>query len=192
MGKLRESPDLFSINQFRTYAHFFSRPSSPNARERASGTKDSMGLKTKALPPPESSLSHVLEHPLLVHLVRRLVWGAFSSDSKPRFFMVDDERKLVDCRDEPFELREQDQVGLAHRWEICDEEQRAWGTFLSDFELIQPFEQLQREVHLLLDQDRESAELSHWNGKKIESKALLSLKNWQRGEVGDQGVIREF
>jgi formylglycine-generating enzyme required for sulfatase activity/predicted DNA-binding WGR domain protein len=130
-------------------------------------------------------------HPLLTHLVRRLVWCAHSPGRPSKSFVVAEDRTYMDISMEEFQPEPTDRIGLAHRWELTDKDAAAWTGILADFGLLQPFSQLDREVVLCPDAYRDFRSLEQWRGFGLKSRELLGLtgRGWQKGGVEDAGVV---
>ncbi|MDP9797640.1 hypothetical protein J2S43_006152 [Catenuloplanes nepalensis] len=120
--------------------------------------------------------AHLADHPLLGHLVRRLVWGVYADGTLCAAFRVAEDRSLAGPDDEEMTLADDALVGVAHPVELGT----VWGEVFSDYEILQPFPQLGREVFTPAD-----AELP----TDAENRALLALekRGWRRGEPGPGG-----
>ncbi len=133
----------------------------------------------------------LVEHPLLQHLVRRLVWGVYDAeDTLVDAFRVAEDGTFADIDDQALDLPGGAIVGLAHALELGDERSVAFAEILSDYEILQPFQQLGRSVHRLTDTERESKTLTRWQGRIVPFGRVLQLekKNWIRGEAQDAGI----
>ncbi|MFD0903320.1 DUF4132 domain-containing protein [Actinomadura sediminis] len=124
-------------------------------------------------------------HPLVGHLVRRLVWTA---DDGPAFRVAED-GTFADVSDDTVVLPDAVRVGVAHPLHLGDD-LPAWGEVFADYEILQPFEQLARPVHALTDDERASGRLARLDGLKVPPGAVLGLVNrgWERGAPQDAGV----
>ena len=92
----------------------------------------------------------IVRHPLMTHLARQLLWGAF--DAKGRrggVFRVTEERDYADAKDEAVSLASAESVGVLHPLDLSEAERSAWGQVLGDYEIIAPFPQLGRAVFAL-------------------------------------------
>jgi hypothetical protein len=133
-----------------------------------------------------------LEHPLLVHLVRRLVWAAYDDSGKIRHtFRAAEDSSLADSSDDAFSLVDNATLGIAHRLELSDEVVTRWGEVFGDYEILQPFTQLSREVSSPTTQELEALALERAVGLKVPTGKVLGLDNrgWRRGPPQDAGVV---
>ncbi|MFC5752760.1 DUF4132 domain-containing protein [Actinomadura rugatobispora] len=124
-----------------------------------------------------------VDHPLVWHIARRLVWLAGDA------FRVAEDRTFADVRDEPFTLPGTATVRIAHPLDLGDD-LAAWRTLLGDYEILQPFPQLERPTYALSAEERASARLARFEGLKVRTTRVLALshRGWDRGTPG--GVSR--
>ncbi|MFV2178856.1 DUF4132 domain-containing protein [Actinomadura sp. LOL_016] len=127
-------------------------------------------------------------HPLIRHLVRRLVWLA-EHDGRTTAFRVAEDGTYADTDDEAVVLPEQAEIGVAHPLDLGGAVP-AWSALLADYEILQPFPQLGRTVHTLTGAERETAHLERFEGLKVPARAVLGLtgRGWERGAPQDAGV----
>jgi hypothetical protein len=91
--------------------------------------------------------THLHTHPLMRHLVKRLVWGGYDAKGNlQNAFIVDEEGALMDGDLGKTEITGPF-VGLVHPVELDAAARGKWGTVLADFQIIQPFHQLARGPH---------------------------------------------
>ncbi|MCA9607688.1 MAG: DUF4132 domain-containing protein, partial [Myxococcales bacterium] len=83
----------------------------------------------------------VVRHPLLRFLAVRLVWQVDG-----RVFQVTDDLAFLDADDAPLSLRPDDRVRLAHPLDADREALAKLGERFADYEILQPFPQIAREV----------------------------------------------
>ncbi|MEV7230104.1 DUF4132 domain-containing protein [Polymorphospora sp. NPDC051019] len=128
-------------------------------------------------------------HPLLWHIVRRLVWAIYDDAGTVTGFRVAEDRTLADADDETLTLADDASVGIAHPMHL-GEALPAWSELFADYEIVQPFPQLGREVHRLTDEQGEATELATVAGITVPTTAVLALerRGWSRGEPMDGGV----
>ena len=132
-----------------------------------------------------------VKHALLVHVVRRLVWGVYEGGTLVTTFRVAEDRTFADATDAPCTLPTDEKfaIGIPHPLELADELQRAWGGVLADYEILQPFAQLGRETFAITDAEGKAEHLARFNGTMVESAKLFSLdyRGWRR----DRGHVVE-
>ncbi|GAB4212559.1 MAG: hypothetical protein OHK0013_35490 [Sandaracinaceae bacterium] len=133
-----------------------------------------------------------LQHPLMIHLVRRLVWGVYDDGRLASTFRVAEDRSLADADDTAFALAEGATVGLVHRLELSPELAAKWGSIFADYEIVQPFEQLGRATHEASEEEERSTRIAR-GPFKAKTRAVLGLESrgWRKGE-NEQGVIRSM
>ena len=127
-------------------------------------------------------------HPLLRHVVRRLVWVA-EIDGAREGFRVAEDGTFADAEDEAYALADSALVRLAHPLTWAEGLSR-WGEIFSDYEILQPFEQLGREVYALTPEELEGAQFGRFEGVTLPVGKLLGLTKagWQRSQPMDAGI----
>ena len=141
-----------------------------------------------------------VDKPLVLQLARRLVWGAWDSAGKrSATFRVDLDRALSHERDEAFTLPEHAMVGVVHPFDLSKEELTRWGQLFADYEIVQPFPQIGREVFRANDEESKSASLAHEARTNLLESRLdrsfpapklvfgLEKLGWKRGGASDGG-----
>ncbi|MGI5208812.1 DUF4132 domain-containing protein [Spirillospora sp. CA-108201] len=131
-------------------------------------------------------------HPLVRHLVRRLVWlasGGPEGDEGTIAFRVAEDGTFADVDDEAVELAGQAEVRVAHPVDL-DGSLAAWSEVFADYEILQPFPQLGRPVHALADGEGRSGRLERFEGLTVPVGKVLGLtsRGWDRGAPQDAGV----
>ncbi|MFF2551458.1 DUF4132 domain-containing protein [Nocardia sp. NPDC058058] len=132
-------------------------------------------------------------HPLLWHLTRRLVWATFGeNDAVTRSFRIAEDRTRADSADDPVTLADETVVGLAHPLHLGDD-LGAWGEVFADYEILQPFPQLQRETYAFDADEVDRGTLPRFQDLIIPTGKLLGLSRfgWERGAPADGGVSCE-
>ncbi|MFE7108788.1 DUF4132 domain-containing protein [Streptomyces sp. NPDC057575] len=128
-------------------------------------------------------------HPLLWHLVRRLVWLSGTEDGTGTAFRVAEDRTFADVEDDVFVLADDATVRLAHPLHLGDE-LAAWSELFADYEILQPFAQLGRSVLALSEEETDAYRLTRFEGLKVPVGKILGLqrRGWERGVPQDAGV----
>ncbi|WP_137937957.1 DUF4132 domain-containing protein [Chitinivorax sp. B] len=142
-------------------------------------------------------------HPLVRHLVQRLVWGIYQVEDDSNFggqllhcFRVAEDGSFTTAEDDPFKLPEDNnlRIGLPHALELPTGQAAAFGQLLADYELLQPFPQIGRDTYALTADELATAELKRWQGVVVPTGRVLGLSNkgWRRGDAQDGGSIWYF
>ncbi|WP_395106762.1 DUF4132 domain-containing protein [Actinomadura sp. SCN-SB] len=140
---------------------------------------------------PEEFRSLFVEHPLVWHIARRLVWLAEDGGGAARAFRLAEDRTLADVDDDAFTLPDKASIGIAHPLDL-GRDVAAWSEVFADYEIVQPFPQLGRETHVLTEEERASGRLARFEGIKVPVHTVLGLvrRGWERGMPLDAGVER--
>lgn len=141
---------------------------------------------------PDVFRTFLAGHPLLGHLVRRLIWGAWTAeDQLAGTFRVSEDGSFSDPADAGWEWPEGGRIGVVHRLELTEELVARWGEALADYKVLQPFPQIGREVWTIREEEREARELRRCAGRKVPTGKVLGLeqRGWRRGQVMDGGDI---
>ncbi|BEL06045.1 hypothetical protein Q0Z83_042360 [Actinoplanes sichuanensis] len=130
-------------------------------------------------------------HPLMRHVVSRLVWATFTADGTVgTAFRVAEDGSLADVDDKDFTAADDASVGVAHPLHIeCD--LAAWMRLFADYEILQPFPQLGRPVRRLTAQQATEQRLTEFVGAAVAVDRLLKLERrgwWVRSAPMDAGI----
>lgn len=136
-------------------------------------------LATERIWPLADFEARLLHHPVLVHLVRRLIW---QREEEPgvalRSFRVADDGSFADVNDDSlvFEANPRARIRLAHPLTLGDETAK-WATVLADYQLMQPFPQLQREVFALTEEEERTGVITRFAKRHIVGSRFFTLKH---------------
>lgn len=133
-----------------------------------------------------------LEHPLLIHLVRRLIWGVYSEDG-PRngAFRVAEDSSFADAQDNAFTLPDEAYVGIVHPLELSDAEKASFGQILGDYNIVQPFPQMGRDTYAPTPKENQTNTIERRRKEFAPLGKFLGLveKGWRKGPPQDAGWI---
>ncbi len=136
----------------------------------------------------------MVEHPLLMHIVRRLVWGTYDAKGAlTATFRVAEDRTLSDAQDDAFVLPKKALIGLPHRLELAASLQ-TWGEIFGDYEIVQPFPQMGREVYQLTTDQKSAYSLDALKGKQAHFGKVLQLRKlgWRMGPPEREAIHNFF
>ncbi|WP_067547595.1 DUF4132 domain-containing protein [Nocardia crassostreae] len=133
-----------------------------------------------------------IAHPLRWHVTRRLVWGVYEGDALVSSFRIAEDRTFADSADETVTVADDAVLGIAHPVQFRGEA-AIWSELFDDYELLQPFPQLGREIYTV------PAELLHTgritdDGTKVGSTRFLGLpgRGWLPLEYTDREHLFVF
>ena len=126
---------------------------------------------------PASFRMLFMEHPVMCHLARRLVWGVYRDGELLEAFRVAEDSSLADRHDNAYALPDAGAIGLVMVAELSEELYREFGQIFADYEIIQPFKQLGRELYRPDKTEQKSGEVTRFVGKKVNGGSLNALAN---------------
>jgi hypothetical protein len=135
-----------------------------------------------------------VDHPLMWHIARRLVWVRFDTEGTPAVALrIAEDRSLATASDEPTGLADGDVLGIAHPLHLGDG-LSGWAETFADYELLQPFPQLGRSTYALTEPELAAGHLKRFEGVTVATTSVLLLdrRGWRREEPGPGGVQALF
>lgn len=144
---------------------------------------------------PEVFWTFFAAHPLIRHLAQRLVWAAYDEGGAATFFRVADDLSFTDADDDAIGIdvgaQAKGAIGLAHPIYMGEDERMRWGALFGDYEIVQPFPQLGREIFALTESEKSASEIARFDGVDIESPRLWGMRGrgWRLGRPQDAGAI---
>ncbi|MFC4072292.1 DUF4132 domain-containing protein [Actinoplanes subglobosus] len=120
-------------------------------------------------------------HPWMTHLAQRLIWGVHDvSGALLTTVRVAEDGTLADVGDEPVILAGDAGVSVPHPLDLPDGVRAGWAGVFADYQLLQPFAQLDRPVY------RDVADLDRFVGRKTTYAVLRGLERhgWTRWYSG--------
>ncbi|NNH71070.1 DUF4132 domain-containing protein [Nocardia uniformis] len=133
-----------------------------------------------------------IAHPLRWHVTRRLVWGVYDGETLTGTVRIAEDRTFADSTDDTVSLPDDTVLGVAHPIQFPNEV-TGWGEIFADYELLQPFPQMGREVYTVPDELLHASKIVH-AGDKADGPRFLSLaaRGWLPPETDDGGHIYTF
>ncbi|MCR5539593.1 MAG: DUF4132 domain-containing protein [Ruminococcus sp.] len=125
-----------------------------------------------------------------------LIWGLYDAEGKlTQSFRYTEEGSFNTVDDDETELPAEGSIGLVHPLELTKEDIDAWKEQLSDYEIEQPFPQLDRKIYTMTDEERESTEILRFENIELNSLSLigkLTKTGWYKGYAEDAGWFYYF
>ena len=137
----------------------------------------------------EEFREHFVDHALMWHLTRRLLWTAESGGVRTAFRLAED-RSCTDVEEHEIELSEDAVIRLAHPAHLDRESLEAWSEILADYEVLQPFSQLTRPVMAFTEQELETGRIERFEDAEVDVGKILGLsrRGWRRAAPEQGGV----
>jgi len=153
--------------------------------------------------------TYLVAHPLLRHVVQRLVWGVYEGDWEDdatsarggrllQGLRVNEDGGLTDAHDDDVSLADSPpgwRIGLVHPVELPAEHLTAFARLLTDYHLLQPFDQLGRDHHRLTADEEAAFRLDRWRDLPMPGAHVykrLDERGWRSSGLSDGGDRRVF
>jgi hypothetical protein len=137
----------------------------------------------------------LLRHPLMSHLVQRVVWAIFERGELVGTFRVAEDRTLAGLGDEAVTPPASAEVGIAHPLLLDDNTRAAWSEIFADYEILPPFEQLSRPTYAVGVGEREATSIERFADRAVHPGSFrghMEKTSWLKGMPEDAGEIYEF
>lgn len=131
-----------------------------------------------------------VKNPVMRQFAIGLIWGVYEDKNLSETFRYMEDGTFNTVDEEEYVLPENGSIGLVHPIELPEEILLAWKEQLSDYEITQPIEQLERSIFHVKEEEKEEMELTRFGGVVVNSLSLsgkLQNMGWYKGEVGDGG-----
>ena len=131
-----------------------------------------------------------VKNPVMRQFAIGLIWGVYEDKNLLKTFRYMEDGTFNTVDEEEYILPEDALVGLVHPVELSEDILSAWKEQMSDYEIVQPIEQLDRPVFRVTEEEKEEIELTRFGGVVVNSLSLsgkLQNMGWYKGEVGDGG-----
>ena len=113
-------------------------------------------------------------HPFMTHLVQRIIWAGYDKQNNlVQTFRLAEDRTYADPEDEEISLSGIATVGIIYPVHLTPEQMAAWGETLSDYEIIPPFSQIDREIYAITPEEAETVEITRFEDITIPGITLL-------------------
>jgi hypothetical protein len=134
-------------------------------------------------------------HPVVRHLVQRVVWLQWAEDRAIAVFRPLDDGTLTNADDEAVTLPADARIRVAHDSLLSDADVRKWQQHLVDYEIQPLFAQLGKGTYELPENLRKAKEIVDFRGHLLENYALRGRAGklgYQRSQAEDGGWFRYY
>lgn len=136
-----------------------------------------------------------VKNPVMHQFAIGLIWGVYADGALTSTFRYMEDGSFNTMEEEEYELSGDAMIGLVHPIELDEESLKTWKEQLSDYEVTQPIEQLERPVYRITEEEKKQIELTRFGGKLLNGLSLsgkLQSQGWYRGSVQDAGGYYDF
>lgn len=134
-----------------------------------------------------------VENPIMQQFAISLIWGEYQEGKLIATFRYIEDGTFNTIEEEEHELTKDMVIGLIHPLELSEAERELWKEQLEDYEIVQPFPQIAREVFLA--EEKETVTVEKFGGIQVNGRSLLgklTKYGWNRGSVQDAGMYYTF
>jgi hypothetical protein len=136
-----------------------------------------------------------IKNPIMHKFSLGLVWGVYVEGKLKDTFRYMEDGSFNTKDEEEYEILEDALIGLVHPLEIEGETLENWSQQFEDYEIVQPFSQLQRKIYRVTEEEEKMKDIERFAGTKINGLSLvgkLTKMGWYRGSVQDGGGYYQF
>jgi hypothetical protein len=124
-----------------------------------------------------------------------LIWGVYENGGLSGTFRYMEDGSFNTVDEEEYELPSGAFIGLVHPLELEPSDLTGWKTQLEDYEIKQPFPQLDRDIHLVDQEERQSRQFDRLPAEEFSPTAFpkaLEKYGWYKGAAMDGGWYTEL
>ncbi|MFS0553931.1 DUF4132 domain-containing protein [Brevibacillus sp. 179-C9.3 HS] len=136
-----------------------------------------------------------VENVLMQKFAIGLIWGVYEDSKLVDTFRYMDDGTFNTVDEDEYELADEQLIGLIHPLELDEETLSGWRTQLEDYEIAQPFEQLNREAFLPTEEELKANEVLRLPDESYSPTAFAKTMEkfgWVKGTPLDAGYYYEF
>lgn len=136
-----------------------------------------------------------VENVLMQKFAIGLVWGVYEDGKLVDTFRYMDDGTFNTVDEDEYELTDDVTIGLIHPLELDEDTLNGWRTQLEDYEIAQPFEQLNREAFLPTEEELKANEVLRLPDDSYSPTAFAKMMEkfgWVKGTPLDAGYYYEF
>jgi hypothetical protein len=136
-----------------------------------------------------------VDNPIMHQFAMGLIWGVYEENKLKDTFRYMEDGTFNTKDEDEYELAEGSLIGLVHPIELTAEDRELWKEQLENYEIKQPFLQIERPVYVVTEEEKEAKSVDRFGGIIINSLSLmgkLTAAGWYRGSVRDGGGFYDF
>ena len=136
-----------------------------------------------------------VKNPVMHQFAISLIWGVYNQEGLVETFRYMEDGTFNTKDEDEFEFPTEGNIGLVHPIELDEDTKEQWKEQLSDYEVTQAIEQLERTVYEITEEEKDTTVLARVAGKLMNAMSLsgkLQAMGWYRGSIMDGGCYDTF
>ncbi|MBQ8134956.1 MAG: DUF4132 domain-containing protein [Clostridia bacterium] len=136
-----------------------------------------------------------VKNPVMHGFAAGLIWAAYENDEPVQIFRYIEDGSFTTADADEYELPENVTIGLVHPIILDEDTLSAWREQLSDYDVVQPFEQLERKIYRVQEEEKGKTVLERFRGRKVNGMSLIGRTEklgWSKGIPQDAGCFYVF
>ena len=120
-----------------------------------------------------------------------LIWAAYEEDKLIQTFRYMEEGSFNTPDEDEYTLPDNCTIGLVHPIDLDEDTLLTWKQQLSDYEITQPIEQLERKVYHVNNNEIGTYDLQRFKDRNINGKnflGILTKLGWYRGAISNRNI----
>ncbi len=134
-----------------------------------------------------------LMNPVMFIYASTLVWGVFNEKNEvQQLFYVDEDASILNVEADEIELKK-GKIGIVHPLRLAQKDLKVWQNLFFENDIVQPFDQLNRPVYCLTEQEDTALSIERYQGKSSRrggrsTQGHFEKRGWRK-EVSDGGCF---
>ena len=124
-----------------------------------------------------------------------LIWGRYEGDVLMETFRYMEDGSFNTAEETLYEFPKEGTIGLIHPVELSKQLLEKWREQLSDYQVAQPFLQIDRPVYRPKEKEKKEGQLTRFQGRTVNGFSLagkLLRQGWMRGLAEGGGFYHSF
>jgi len=133
-----------------------------------------------------------VENPIMHIFACKLIWGVYDDGTLIKTFRYMEDGTFNTVDEEEYIIPDNSKISLVHPCELSENEIEKWKIQFEDYEIVQPFDQIDCKVPYLNEEDLDGNIITKYTKYKAKVSSLLKIfkeYNLIRGEVLDAGCF---
>ena len=112
-----------------------------------------------------------VKNPVMHQFATGLIWGIYEDGALKMTFRYMEDGSFNTVKEEEYAFPEEGTIGLIHPIELSEADLAAWKEQLSDYEITQPIEQLDRQIYKVTEEEAARRSMVRFGGSIVNDRA---------------------